>query len=122
LSIGVLQGKALGIVEICPNQGFYDYHNKYTHGVCDYKAPAELAPTATRSIQTIAEQLFQMVQCQDLARIDFILADDGSAWPLEINTIPGMTEQSLFPKSAACVGIELKALLSRLIEGACKRF
>ena len=58
----------------------------------------------------------------DYGRADFLLEPNGHVWFLEMNTIPGMTEQSLFPKSAACVGIAFEDLLKRLVDGAINRF
>lgn len=122
LTVGVFQGEALGAVEICPKEGFYDYKNKYTPGACDYFAPAPISSELLKQLQTIAKDFYQYAGCLDLGRVDFILENNQKVWLLEMNTIPGMTECSLFPKSAACVGIDFETLLVRLVEGACQRF
>lgn len=121
LTVGLLHGKSLGVGEICPKQGFYDYHNKYTEGACEYIFPALLEDTVAERLRRIAEIFFKAAGCRDFGRADFVTDTDGNVWFLEMNTIPGTTAQSLLPKSAACVGITFEALLRRLIEGACER-
>lgn len=122
LTIGVLQGKALGAVEVQPKHGFYDFKNKYTPDACDYLYPAPIDETTLKQLQNIAEIFFKGAGCLDFGRIDFLLDSDEHVWFLEMNTIPGMTDQSLFPKSAACVGISFEGILQKLIKGAYQRF
>ena len=121
LTVALLHGKALGVGEICPKEGFYDYHNKYTEGACDYFFPASLEEAVEEQVRRIAEIFFKVAACWDFGRADFIMDTDGNVWFLEMNTIPGMTAQSLLPKSAACVGITFEALLRELVKGACER-
>ena len=121
LTVGILHGKAIGVGEICPKEGFYDYHNKYTEGACEYIFPARLEDTVTECLRRFSEIFFKVAACRDFGRADFIMDTDGNVWFLEMNTIPGMTAQSLLPKSAACVAISFEELLKRLIEGACER-
>ena len=121
LTVGLLHGKALGVGEICPKEGFYDYHNKYTEGACEYIFPALLEDTVAEHLRHFSETFFNAAGCRDFGRADFLMDADRKVWFLEMNTIPGMTAQSLLPKSAACVGISFEALLKRLIEGACER-
>ena len=70
----------------------------------------------------MAADFFKYAECLDFGRVDFILEPNGDIWFLEMNTLPGMTSQSLLPKSAACVGISFEKLLTSLIEGARERF
>lgn len=121
LTVGILQGKAMGVVEIRPKQGFYDFKNKYTSGACTYLYPAPVDLEITKKIQAIGVSFFRYANCRDFGRIDCILAPDGNLWFLEMNTIPGMTDQSLFPKSAACLGISFEQLLKQLIDGVLGR-
>ena len=121
LTVGLLHGKAIGVGEICPKEGFYDYHNKYTEGACDYFFPASLEEAVEEQVRRIAEIFFKAAGCRDFGRADFVTDTDGNVWFLEMNTIPGMTEQSLLPKSDACVGITFEALLRRLVDGVCER-
>ena len=121
LTVGLLHGKALGVGEICPKEGFYDYHNKYTEGACDYFFPASLEEAVAERLRRFSEIFFKAAGCRDFGRADFIMDTGGETWFLEMNTIPGMTAQSLLPKSAACVGISFEEFLKRLIEGVCER-
>ncbi len=121
LTVGILHGKALGAVEIRPKKGFYDYKSKYTTGACDYLAPAPISEELLSYLQAISTEFYLHAGCTDWGRVDFIV-DDKNVWLLEMNTIPGMTENSLFPKSAACVGIDFETLLMNLVEGVCRRF
>lgn len=121
LTVGILHGKALGVGEICPKEGFYDYHNKYTEGACEYIFPALLEDTVAERLRRFSEIFFKVAGCRDFGRADFVTDTDGNVWFLEMNTIPGMTAQSLLPKSAACVGITFEALLRGLVNGACER-
>ena len=120
LTLGILQGKPMGIVEIRPKHGFYDFKNKYTSGACEYLYPAPISPELTQKMKTMGAEFFRYANCRDFGRIDCILEPDGHLWLLEMNTIPGMTAQSLFPKSAACVGLSFENLLKQLIEEAIK--
>lgn len=122
LTVGILQGEPLGVVEIRPKQGFYDFKNKYTPGACEYFYPAPISPELLKQLQLLAKDFYHYAGCLDFGRVDFIVENDQSAWFLEMNTIPGMTEYSLLPKSAACMGIDFESLLVRLVEGARQRF
>lgn len=122
LTVGLLQGKALGAVEIRPKHGFYDFKNKYTAGACEYLFPAPIEEKTLLQLQKVAADFFKYAGCLDFGRVDFILEPNGNIWFLEMNTIPGMTSQSLLPKSAACVGISFEQLLVKLIEGVRERF
>ena len=122
ITVGILQGRALGAVEICPKQGFYDFKNKYTAGACEYRYPAPISAKTLEKMQRMAETFFEKAHCLDFGRVDFILEPNGQAWFLEMNSIPGMTDQSLLPKSAACLGIDFESLLRQIIQGALERF
>lgn len=121
LTLGIFQGSPMGIVEIRPKHGFYDFRNKYTSGACEYLFPAPIDSEISEKMQEIGCSFFQHANCRDFGRIDCILEPDGHLWFLEMNTIPGMTSQSLFPKSAACVGISFENLLKQLIQKALER-
>ncbi len=111
LTIGVLNGKGMGVVEIVPKLGFYDYHNKYTPAASEYLYPAKISANVEKTIRKAAEIVFDKANCIDFARADFILDQDDQAWFLEMNTIPGMTALSLFPKSASCEGYSFEEVL-----------
>jgi D-alanine-D-alanine ligase len=121
LTIGLLGGKALEIVEIKYSKECYDYDTKYLSGSTEYLCPADLPNEITDRIQSEAEAIFESCGCRDFARIDFILEGD-TPYFLEVNTLPGMTPQSLLPKSAAAKGIDFNTLIETMISYGIKRF
>jgi D-alanine-D-alanine ligase len=121
LTIGLLGGKALEIVEIKYSKECYDYDTKYLSGSTEYLCPADLPNEITDRIQSEAEAIFESCGCRDFARIDFIL-EGNTPYFLEVNTIHGMTPQSLLPKSAAAKGIDFNTLIETMISYGIKRF
>jgi len=111
----------VGLVEIVALTGVYDYRTKYTKGASEYRFPAAIGPAATAAIGTAAARLFAACGCRDFARADVFLEPDGDFYFLEINTMPGMTETSLMPKSASCVGLDFPALAQRMLAPALAR-
>ena len=122
LSVGVLNGRAMGVVEIRPKSGVYDFTSKYTSGMTEYFAPAELGDEVTARVRGAAETAFVACGCRDYARVDFIFSEKTGLFLLEINTLPGMKETSLLPKSAKCVGLDFTALVRELVSPALQRF
>jgi D-alanine-D-alanine ligase len=122
LAIGVIEGKAMGVVELRPKSGVYDYASKYTKGLTDYFAPAPLDPPVTAAAQAAAEAAFAACGCRDYARVDFMLSASNELYLLEINTLPGMKETSLLPMSARCAGLDFTALVRELVGPAVRRF
>jgi len=122
LTVGVLGGKAMAVVEVAPKSGLYDYTSKYTKGMTEYLAPAPLPDEVTRFVQAMAERAFAAAGCRDYARIDFMLSGKNEPFFLEINTLPGMKDTSLLPMSARCVGLDFTALARELVAPALARF
>lgn len=122
MSIGILDGRALGIVEILPHSGFYDYHSKYTPGSTTYNYPAKIDIEIESEMKQMAEIAARKCNCRDYGRVDFILSGEGKSYFLEINTIPGFTKTSLLPKSASCEGIGFEELCEMIVEPALERF
>lgn len=122
LTVGLLRGRAMGVVEIAPKSGVFDYTSKYTKGLTEYFAPAQISAELAVAARTAAETAFAACGCRDYARIDFMLSDDGELYLLEINTLPGMKETSLLPMSARCVGLDFVALCRELVAPAVERF
>ena len=122
MSVGILQGYSLGIVEIIPDGGVYDYQRKYTPGSTVYKYPAILDPEIESELKDQTAKVFSRFDCRDFARVDFIINEDGLAYFLEVNTIPGLTPTSLLPKSASCAGYNFDQLCKKLVEPAMERF
>ena len=122
LSVGVLGGKAMGVVEIRPRSGVYDFASKYTKGATEYLAPAPLPDDATAAVRAAAEKAFAACGCRDYARVDFILISPSEFYLLEINTLPGMKETSLLPMSARVAGLDFTELVRALVSPAARRF
>ncbi len=113
-TVGILEGRALPVVEVRPREGTYDYRNKYTAGATEYFCPADFPSSVTAAIQSAALGAFQAVGGRDYARVDVMVRGDGSPVVLEVNTLPGMTETSLLPKAAAADGMDFGQLCERL--------
>jgi len=122
LSVGVLGERALGVVEIRPRSGVYDFASKYTKGATEYLAPAPLDDAATEAVRVAAVRAFAACGCRDYARVDFILISPEEFYLLEINTLPGMKETSLLPMSARCMGLDFTTLVKELAGPAVRRF
>ena len=123
ITVGVLEGQALGLVEVIPYwDGVYDFEHKYIQGLTDYRFPAVVSSRIEAEIKWSAERAFAVCGCRDFARVDFILSEAGECYFLEINTLPGLTETSLMPRSAACQGWDFTALCVRLMWPALQRF
>jgi D-alanine-D-alanine ligase len=121
ITVGILEDRALPIVEIRPKQGGYDYRNKYTSGATDYLCPAPLDDAVAHQARDLALKAFQAVGGRDYARIDAMISRDNAVFLLEVNTLPGMTSTSLLPKAAAAVGIEFSELCQRMVAMARRR-
>jgi len=121
VTVAVIAGQALPVVEIAPSHGIYDYECKYTPGMSDYTCPADLDDAVTRSLQQAALSAFTALEHRDYARMDFRLAEDGSIYMLEANTLPGFTGTSLVPKAAAAAGIAFEDLCDRIARAAVER-
>lgn len=122
LSVGVMGSKAMGVVEICPKSGVYDYASKYTKGASEYFAPAPLGDELTATVRAAAETAYAACGCRDYARVDFMLSAANALYLLEINTLPGMKETSLLPMSARCAGLDFTALVREMVTPALQRF
>lgn len=105
----------LPVVEITSENAFYDYEAKYTQGMCHHIIPARISEKATEKIQKIGKEAYRALGCCGLARIDFILNQEEEPMIIEVNTLPGMTEISLFPDSARSVGISFEELTERIV-------
>jgi D-alanine-D-alanine ligase len=122
VSVGILGGRAVGIVEIKPNSGVFDYKSKYTKGASEYTAPAPLEESLAARVRSAAQTAFAACGCRDYARIDFMISEQGEPFLLEINTLPGMKETSLLPMCARCAGLDFTALVREMVSPAVERF
>lgn len=121
-SVGVIEGKALPIIEIAPIQGFYDYKNKYKAGSAVETCPAELPDEVTKQMQKYAEAVAECVGLTTYSRTDFLLNENNEIFCLEANTLPGMTPTSLLPQEAAVVGVNFNQLCEHLITISLKKY
>ena len=121
MTVGILDGEVLPIVEIRPHAGIYDYKTKYTAGTTEYLCPAPLDPVTASVVSSVGAAAFEAVGGRDYGRVDIILDEAGEACVLEVNTLPGMTATSLLPKAAAAAGLSYAQLCQRMIELAMER-
>jgi D-alanine-D-alanine ligase len=121
-SIGVIDKKALPIIEIAPLVSFYDYKNKYQPGSTIETCPAVLDEIITSKMQKIAEDVFAALRIKTYARMDFILSEANEIYCLEANTLPGMTPTSLLPQEAKAIGMDFEALCEKIIEISLKKY
>ncbi|MDY2699282.1 MAG: D-alanine--D-alanine ligase [Lachnospiraceae bacterium] len=119
-SVGVMDGRALPVIEIAPLQGFYDYKNKYQAGSTVETCPAQLSQEKTKEMQGYAETAFQALRLKNYARMDFMMSENGDIYCLEANTLPGMTPTSLLPQEAAAEGVSFEQLCEKIIQAAMK--
>ncbi len=116
VTVGVLAGEPLPIIQVVPKGGFYDYHAKYTAGQTEYLLPAPLEGALQQRLQQVAVEAYRALGCDGAARIDFMVRER-EFYCLEVNTIPGMTETSLLPKAARHAGISFTELVLRILDG-----
>lgn len=116
IQVALLDDKALPSIEIIPKEGFYDYENKYQPGAALEVCPAEIPAEWEKRLGEAALEVFRTVGLSVYARADFIVAEDGTPYFLEINTLPGMTPTSLVPQEAAAVGIDYGTLCETIIQ------
>lgn len=121
-SVGVIEGKALPVIEIAPIQGFYDYKNKYKAGSAVETCPAELPEDVSAQMRHYAEEVAKVIGLDTYSRSDFLLDKDGNMFCLEANTLPGMTPTSLLPQEAAVVGVNFNELCEKLIDISMKKY
>lgn len=121
-SVGVIEGKALPVIEIAPIQGFYDYKNKYKAGSAVETCPAELPEDVSAQMRHYAEEVAKVIGLDTYSRSDFLLDKDNKMYCLEANTLPGMTPTSLLPQEAAVVGVNFNELCEKLIEISMKKY
>ncbi len=116
ITVGIVGGEALPLIEIVPEDGFYDYAHKYTKGKTKYICPADVSEDIAEFMQNQALSAYNILDCSGFARADFRLDDEGQPFLLEINTIPGFTSTSLVPMAAKEVGIEFPELCEKIIQ------
>ena len=118
MTVGILNGAALPVVEVVPESGFYDYVSKYTAGRTNYICPAGLNPSEAAAVSEAGVKAYRALGCAGAARADVLLDEEGNPWVIEVNTIPGMTPTSLLPKAAGAAGMDFNRLVEKMLAGA----
>ncbi len=121
LTVGMLDGEVLPVIEIIPTEGFYDYKNKYQAGKTLEICPAEIDEEIRAAAADQTVRAFSALRLSGYSRFDFIVDKDGKPWCLEANTLPGMTPTSLLPQMAAAVGMSYGKLCSKIVELALNK-
>ena len=123
LTVGVMDGSAMPVIEIIPRSGFYDYKNKYQAGATVEICPAEIGAAATQRAQGLAERVFSALMIDAYCRVDILWdTQSGEMYCLEANTLPGMTPTSLIPQMAAAMGMDYGELCERIIALSMKKY
>ena len=117
ITVSVLCGKALPVIEIRPKKGFYDFESKYTKGMTEYIIPAEIEKEIEEKVKRESEIIFKEFKCRGAIRVDYMVKD-GEAYALEVNTIPGMTPTSLLPKAAKYIGLSFEDVVEEILKDA----
>lgn len=128
ITVGVLDTLASGCeslpvieIQVLKKDGWYDFTNRYEVGASRHVIDPDLPTGINSKLQQYAVEAHQLLGCRDMSRADFIVEDDGQIWLLEVNTIPGMTQTSLYPDAARAAGIEFPELVDQLVENATNR-
>jgi len=120
-TVGILGGRALPVVEIRTNRKFFDYEAKYTPGAADEICPAPIDAMTSSQMQHWARHAHECLGCRDFSRVDVMWNGKGEFFVLEVNTIPGLTANSLLPKAARAAGMNIETLCVRMVEMALER-
>jgi D-alanine-D-alanine ligase len=118
VTVGILHGRPLPIIEVRVKSGFYDYRAKYHDEQTEYLFDTVTDPAAAANLSRAAVDCFEALGCRHFARVDFMLTDDQIAYVLEANTIPGFTTHSLLPKASAKAGLPMSELCANIVEAA----
>jgi len=120
-TVGVLGDEALPVGEIIPEHELFDYACKYQPGLAQEIFPANIPGELARWMQRLALDTHRLLRLRDFSRVDFLVDEEGEAWCLEANTLPGMTSNSLLPKAARAAGISFPELCDRIAKIALER-
>lgn len=118
LTVAIMDEEVFPVVEIIPKKGFYDFKAKYTSGMTEFRAPAPLKKTVEKKVKRAALGAYTALRCRGAARVDVVLDSAERPFVLEVNTVPGLTETSLFPMAAAAAGLDYRGLVETMLRGA----
>jgi D-alanine-D-alanine ligase len=114
-TVAILNGRALPVIKLETDQGFYDYEAKYIRNDTRYLCPCGLAPEREQQLQNLALAAFDSLGCRGWGRVDAMVDGAGNFQLLEVNTVPGMTTHSLVPMAAKAVGLDFEALVVAIL-------
>ncbi|MGJ8662284.1 MAG: D-alanine--D-alanine ligase family protein [Marinicella sp.] len=117
-TVGIVGDVILPVVSIVPSNGLYDYQAKYQSSQTQYHCPANFSDQWQKDLQSDAKKIYDVMNINGWCRVDFIIDEQGRRWFLEVNTTPGMTNNSLLPKAAAVYGWEFKQLVAAILATA----
>ena len=121
LTVGILGGEPLPVVEVIAKRDFYDYEAKYKDSKTRYEVPATLEADSARAVTAAALKAYGLLGCEVMGRADIIWGADQRPYVLEVNTIPGLTGKSLLPKAAKAQGIDFPDLCVRILDLSWQR-
>ncbi|HEY5958877.1 MAG TPA: D-alanine--D-alanine ligase [Polyangiaceae bacterium] len=118
ITVGILNGRVLGALEIAPSGGLFDFNAKYTSGATEYHMPARLTPALYKNVLFLAERAADALGVSGAARVDLIVTEGQNEYVLEVNSLPGMTPTSLLPKIAESAGFGFVELCDAILSSA----
>lgn len=122
LTVAVIDEIAFPVIEIVPNEGFYDYEHKYSKGMSNYVCPAVIENKIAEKAKKLALEAYKVLNCKVYARVDFLLTENNELYCLEVNTLPGMTELSLVPMAAKAINIDFDNLITKILDSSLKKY
>ena len=118
LTVSIVNGKVLPVIEIMTDEDIYNFKAKYTDDKTGYIVPAKLSERATGEVKRAALATYEALECRGAARVDLVMDNEERPYVLELNTVPGMTERSLLPMAAASARIGFSALVESILLSA----
>lgn len=116
ITAAILGKKVLPLIEIIPKGSFYDYKSKYEIGMSEHIIPARLSASCARITSELAYEAHCALGCRAFSRVDFIIDKKNNPWILELNSIPGMTETSLYPEAAKAHGLDFSGMILEIVK------
>lgn len=117
-TVGILDGQPLPSIKIEASKQFYNYEAKYLSHDTNYICPSKLSFEKEQEIQNLAKKAFNLTNCSDWGRVDFVVNERGDFYILEVNTVPGLTDTSLVPKAAKVKGLSFDDLVIKIVNNA----
>ena len=115
-TVSILGNKSLGVLEISSKNEFYDYNAKYVSNETVFSKPIDLNPTVLEEMENIALSAFTSIGCRGWGRVDFMMDKEFNLHLIEVNTVPGMTDHSLFPLAARHAGLSFEQTVHHIVD------